>query len=222
MGVYFCPVVRDPSGGNVVPPTHDASAERPLVYVRPRMIGGAVVGKRSAFFVLPRWLSSSGLHVYRRGNLFMVIRRPRWGFTRWEGWFTLPEVWRVDLHDLFVKEVCSVLKRSAVANVEGASVGIADGGEFSLLYPTLWEHLTQSVWDDGTPRKPSSITIFSDGPVMKCVLKDKEAALCLWLACPSMDGLFVLAEAALNDPATVWRLDRVDGQGTAKRVRPAR
>jgi hypothetical protein len=177
---------------------------------------------RPRFFTLPRFLTFNGVRVYRSGCLFMVVRVKKYGFWEWCGWFTLTPVWRPGLYDSFVNEVLAVLKRSATTNVEGSSMGVPDGGEFSLLYPTLWEHLTQAVWEDGTPRKTSSMTFFSDGPVMKVVLKDKEAGLCLWMACPSMDGLFMLTEAALNDTTTVWRLDRQESGGKSTRVRPNR
>ena len=177
---------------------------------------------RRRFFVLPKSLAAAGVEVFRRGGLFMVIRRPRWGFTEWCGCFYLREQWHPRLYDSFLDGVRSVLKKSAARTVEGECQAEPEGGDFLLMYPTLWTHLVQAKWDDGSPRKPSSITIFSDGPVMKCVLKDKETSTCLWLACPSMDGLFVLVEAALNDPATVWRLDRNDSGGRSTRVKPPR
>lgn len=119
-----------------------------------------------------------------------------------------------------IQGVQQMLSRKMPSIIEGGGSGSPALGDFGVLFPTLFEYLTVRVFDDGTARKASALTVFSDGPQMKAVLKDAEQGLCLWMAAPTFDALLALLEAALNDPATVWRLDRRDNDGSSKRVKP--
>lgn len=87
-------------------------------------------------------------------------------------------------------------------------------------YPTLLDHLTQVEWSDGSKRQTSSLLVFADGGVCKAMLRDREAALCLWVACETVSGVFGVLEAALCDPRAEWRVDRQqDGQQASRRRR---
>jgi hypothetical protein len=89
---------------------------------------------------------------------------------------------------------------------------------FAGEYPLLWSYLTQNKWEDGTPRQTASILIFSDDGILKGMLRDREAGLCLWVAGATMDGLFVALEGSVGDPRADWRQDRQMAGQTAKRV----
>jgi len=80
--------------------------------------------------------------------------------------------------------------------------------EWAVLYPMLFDHLTQTVWPDNTVRQTSSLSLFADGGMVKAVLKDREAGLCLWAASKSFQELFGVIESLLQDPAAEWRHDR--------------
>lgn len=95
------------------------------------------------------------------------------------------------------------------------------GGDYSILYPTVWSYLTQDRWDDGTPRKTSSVTMFMDQGQLKCVLKDKESGTSLWAAGISLESMFGVLEALLNDSTAVWRQDKLE-TGTSARVKKPR
>lgn len=86
-------------------------------------------------------------------------------------------------------------------------------------WPTLWSYMTQSRWDDDTPRATSGLTIFVQDGLFKVLLKENEQSLCLWAAgiglYPALDAI----EAALCTPAPDWRTDRRAGGGVAKKGR---
>lgn len=167
---------------------------------------------------VPRHLAKQGFAGFLSGCSLYVLRYPRWGSVQYIGKGTVvPSPQYGVTVDSVRKEMYEVLKRQPRKGAEGESGLPMDPGEFGTLYPCLWDHLTQERWDDGTARKTSSVTVFTDGGVVKCVLKDRDMGVCLWVASSGMDGLFVTLETALNDPTAVWRVDRAEG-GTAKRV----
>lgn len=112
-----------------------------------------------------------------------------------------------------------LLDKSTGRRVLGAEAGGLVDEEFSVLYPTLWAYLTQVAWPDGSAREVSTLSVFSDGAVAKCVLKDRAMGLCLWAACPTFSGLFGVLEALLCDPGAEWRVDRGPAGGKAARVK---
>lgn len=151
-----------------------------------------------------------------------------WHWELWEptarrcvaGSFILPVVPGETLHQYEQRGRQMALKRS-VQKIEGG-----DSGAYTLdpatqkVCPTVFEYLTLEKWDDGSPRKPSSLSVFAQEGVFKCILRDKDQGLCLWVSSDTLSMLFNALEAALADPETIWRRDRFDGsdQG-AKRTR---
>lgn len=113
-----------------------------------------------------------------------------------------------ELITLCERTVEKMLQKSASRRISGGAGEVVTDPEWTVLYPTLFEHLTQTVWGDGTVRQTSSLSLFTDGGVVKCVLKDREAGLCLWAASKTFQELFGVVEALLNDPAAEWRADR--------------
>lgn len=111
------------------------------------------------------------------------------------------------------------LKKAAERKVDGQSTVPLMGGKFALDYPGIWDHLTQTAWEDGSPRVPSSILIFEQDGSLKLMLRDKSAGLCLWVAGRTFEALLLACEMGINDPATEWRQDRQNGGGPAKRTK---
>src|SRR5690348_5848143 len=48
-------------------------------------------------------------------------------------------------------------------------------GEWATRYPALLEFCTCHVWDDGSPRVPGTLTVFTDGGQWKLCLNDKDS-----------------------------------------------
>jgi len=117
-------------------------------------------------------------------------------------------------------EMCRMLtKQSCASRVTAGSRSMSDPAAVDET-PLLWGYLTQSVWEDGTPRATSSLLLFEQDGFLKLMLRDRENGLCLWVAAPNLSSAFAAVELALSDPTTEWRLDRQAGNDQAKRVKP--
>lgn len=103
--------------------------------------------------------------------------------------------------------------------VVGVSPMLVKDERYEKKCPTLWAHLTSLQWDDGTPRETSSLMIFAGDGMLKAMLKDREAGLCLWVASDGLEKLLLVLEAALNDPQQEWRVDRQSKDQQASRVK---
>lgn len=112
-----------------------------------------------------------------------------------------------------------LLDRSQNRCVVGTLTQAMQDLEFETLYPMLFAHLTSPTWSDGTTRQLSTVTLFADGGVVKCLLKDREMGLCLWASCPTITNVFAVLETLLLDPQAEWRMDRVVAGGKASRVK---
>lgn len=124
-----------------------------------------------------------------------------------------------ELLNLCERHAEKMLEKAAGRRIAGGVGEVVTDPEWSVLYPVLFEHLTQVVWPDKSARLTSSLSIFSDGSMVKAVLKDREAGLCLWCASKSFQELFGVIEALLNDPAAEWRVDRLQPGQKATRVK---
>lgn len=110
-------------------------------------------------------------------------------------------------------------KPSAERRVVGVSPMLVKDERYEKKCPTLWAHLTALQWDDGTSRQTSSILIFAGDGMLKGMLRDREAGLCLWVAADGLEKLLLVLEASLNDPQAEWRVDRQAEGQPASRVK---
>jgi len=124
-----------------------------------------------------------------------------------------------ELLNICERKAEQMLSKQPGRRVAGGVGECVSDPEWSVLYPTLFDHLTQTVWADGSARQTSSLSLFTDGSCVKCVLKDREAGLCLWAASKSFQELFGVLEALLVDPAAEWRVDRQTVGQKATRVK---
>jgi len=72
-------------------------------------------------------------------------------------------------------------------------------------YPLLIEYLTCTLYDDQTPRKESSLTIFFEGGCMKASLNDRDAGRSLYVTAATLDGLLLSIEEHLSRDIPGWR-----------------
>jgi len=157
--------------------------------------GWTVVGTASTLF---------GWRQYSTGHLSSVFEVAR---------DDQPELTLLSL----VEREITMLTRATAPRVEGVANGVVDP-DLSKRHPTLAAHLCQVAWEDGTPRLPSTLSVFTSDGVFKACLRDRVANICLWVAAKSFGKLADALEAALNDPNTVWRADRQrDGDVASRR-----
>lgn len=108
-------------------------------------------------------------------------------------------------------EVFQMLRKDVFVRPCGPTPSLPGGGEFAVLYPDLWAFLTQLVWEDGTERVPGSLLVFSDEGVLKCMLRDRMAGMCLWVSALDMDQLLQAVELRVCGDRSEWRVDKYAG-----------
>jgi hypothetical protein len=112
-----------------------------------------------------------------------------------------------------------LLEKGSMRKVAGGGAEVLTDPDFAALYPTLFAYMTQSTWPDGSAREVSTLSVFADGGMAKCVLKDRAGGVCLWASCPNLTNLFGVLEALLCDPGAEWRVDRALPGQKASRVK---
>lgn len=114
----------------------------------------------------------------------------------------------------------SLLRKEDLEGRGGSGPRVLTDPRFSGDYPILWSYMTQTKWQDGSARATSSLLLFADDGVLKAMLRDRDAGLCLWVAGATVTGLFDALEAAVSDSRADWRQDRVKPGDQARRKRP--
>ena len=116
------------------------------------------------------------------------------------------------------REVFKMLenKRPAHAGEDGVASAVEE--EFTVVYPKVWLYLTQTRFDDGTPRQPSGVSIFMQHGKWTTCLVEKNWGLILFATSERLDGIWEALEARLADPKADWRVDRKAAGQQAKRV----
>lgn len=90
---------------------------------------------------------------------------------------------------------------SAVATAPGVK---ATDAAFDKAHPTLHAFMTE-VEEDGKPRSPSSLVIFTEDGVWKGCLSEKDAGLQLWRTGETFQKLLGALEKALAGGNADWR-----------------
>lgn len=133
----------------------------------------------------------------------------------------IPDVVPADGDSLRVLEgfAMSLLRKEDLEGRGGTGPRVLTDHKFASDYPILWSYLTQNKWQDGSPRQTSSLLLFADDGILKGMLRDRDAGLCLWVAGATVSGLFDALEAAVSDSKADWRQDRQLKGDTARRLR---
>lgn len=71
--------------------------------------------------------------------------------------------------------------------------------------PLLFDHLTASVWDDGSPRERSSLTVFADAGVWKVALNNRDAGLTAFVTAETVEACLEDLEEGLFASTLPWR-----------------
>jgi len=95
------------------------------------------------------------------------------------------------------------------------SPGVSDGqvpmealDGLSLTYPLVVQFLTLTSYGNGDRRLPGSITVFSDGGLLKACLNDKDADLAAFVSGGGLAGLLDAVERGLGSDCLDWRAAR--------------
>lgn len=108
---------------------------------------------------------------------------------------------------------CMPLKKPSGNNSSGRLSPSLDSGGMTLrAFPTLLEFLVLSTWDDGSPRQPGTLLLFTDGSQWKACLKDKAGPRVSFVTGSDLDTLLLTVEEGLKEDSLDWRADRPQQQ----------
>lgn len=111
-----------------------------------------------------------------------------------------------------------MLRNQRPAGVGEDGPAVAADEDFTGLYPQLWAFLTQTRWEDGTPRLPSTVSIFLQHGKWTACLTEKNWGYILFATAERLEAIWEALDARLSDPKADWRQDRKAAGQQAKRV----
>jgi len=80
-----------------------------------------------------------------------------------------------------------------------------EGTEWVTLWPSLWEFLTESTWDDGSKRQLPTLLFFFEEGIWKSCLSDKAMGRTGWCSGVSPEALLTSLDAQIRDDRVEWR-----------------
>lgn len=111
-----------------------------------------------------------------------------------------------------------MLQNKPPASIGADGPALAAPEDYTELFPHLWTYLTQTKWDDGTPRLPSPVSIFLQHGKFTACLTEKNWGLILFATADRLCDIWEALDAKLGDPKADWRQDRKTAGQQAKRV----
>jgi hypothetical protein len=100
------------------------------------------------------------------------------------------------------------LQRRPLAGQGTPATACPPSGSCGPKRTALWEYMCLDAYEDGQARKRSSVTVFTDGPDVKCMLKDRDAGMVLWSVGRTIDGALDALDSLLRAEDAPWRADR--------------
>lgn len=164
----------------------------PLRFLRPRWIVGPRWRRLTArFFAGPTGVACQAHH-----------GRTGYAFT---GWFIESAVW-ADLA-YFQKEQLVMGWIKSLRGADGGAPRPSDAldREWLSSWPALHEYLALSTSEDGSPRRTSTLTLFSDGGTWKCYLNEREYGASLCASGDSIGEAIGALEVMLEGSNPPWR-----------------
>ena len=76
---------------------------------------------------------------------------------------------------------------------------------FKKDFPTLHAFLTDTTYDDRSPRTTATLLIFVENGVLRCCVNDRDNNRSVFFTCEEVAGLFMAAENALCSGSADWR-----------------
>jgi len=94
---------------------------------------------------------------------------------------------------------------------------IPEVGKILKGYPTLWEFLTLTEWEEDVPRERGTLLFFVEDGLMKGCLNDKDSGYIAFLSGGSLEDLLEGLEAGLAEESLEWRMSRAAKGATKKK-----
>lgn len=78
---------------------------------------------------------------------------------------------------------------------------------FEGFYPTLHGHLVETVWEDGKPRRTSTLLLMTENGRWKAFWHDRDAKRGFFVSAESYEALLGVLEDSVESSSTEWRKD---------------
>lgn len=72
-------------------------------------------------------------------------------------------------------------------------------------YPTLWEFMSQTTFEDGSERRLPTVTIFVGADGIQACLNDREQGLAAFVTGVTLDAVWAALEKGLREDQLDWR-----------------
>lgn len=72
-------------------------------------------------------------------------------------------------------------------------------------HPALWEFLSLSSWEDGSPRQTGTVLLVVDAGMVKAWLNDRDGQRAAWASGDSLGGVLERLEVGLTKDTLEWR-----------------
>lgn len=109
------------------------------------------------------------------------------------------------------------IKKPQPTQATGGVPGGARTGDDWVLYPTLMEFLSEDRYDDGSPRRTATVTLFADAGTVKGSLNDRDLDRVAFVSAESLAALLVILEAKLSESSLDWRDNQGKGRGKGRK-----
>lgn len=113
---------------------------------------------------------------------------------------------------VYLEDVAMALQRLTPLTAKGRPLASVLDPAFCKLYPVLGEHMTGIVFADGKPRQPSTLSIFTDGPLWKTFLNERNSLQSLCVTAATYAELLAVLEACLEGDSADWRVRPEKGE----------
>jgi len=111
------------------------------------------------------------------------------------------------------------VKKRDAGDFDNAGVAVPPVDEaFTKAHPALWEFLTLTRWEDGSPRETGTLFIFVEDGGLKVAVNDREGGLVAFLTSKTFKGLLEAVEKGIREDRLDWRRSRVQAKGRGKRT----
>jgi len=99
-----------------------------------------------------------------------------------------------------------VIPRLKPGERSGPPEAVFDDTEFSRSYPTLAAYLTETKYQDGTPRVTATILIFCENGVLRLCVNDRDNNRSVFFTSETVEGGLLAAENAIATNTAEWRI----------------
>lgn len=103
------------------------------------------------------------------------------------------------------------LKKPERASLDASVSGGARIGDDWILYPSLMEFLAEDRYEDGSPRRTATLTIFTDAGGIKASINDRDNDGVAFVTSESIAALLVVIEGKLQASSLEWKYSQGRG-----------